>query len=463
LLPRLFLGALAMAISGALILALWTQTPAAARSARDLAGERWHRLSLHDQHIGYLHSVSGRNNRGGWWFETDMRFVLQPGQPVRVRQRLQFDPWPPFALVAAEQWSERAGALTDGSLLRRSASGYQWRRGAQDAHDGDWHDADLQFNLADYLAFETWLRETAPAPGATTTLTSLDLGRQQLVPKRYRVLEHNADGFLIENPVPNEATLIQLDGRMRPLRMTLAGLFELERVTKTAALAPRTALQAASYYVPVDRPLADHTRIRRLTLGVEGSLPAATVWPSLTDSTGTLIELTTNPLSGLPLQGDELIETAEHPVSDPRIRAMALAATLGAREPLERISALTRHVHQFISYQDDRPHRHVLALLDDPVGDCNEYADLLTTLARSLGIPSRTVFGLAYADQTPPAFRFHAWNELMVGDEWIVVDPTWNQIDVDATHIPMPLDAATALQLLTGSGDLRFVVRSVDY
>jgi hypothetical protein len=105
----------------------------------------------------------------------------------------------------------------------------------------------------------------------------------------------------------------------------------------------------------------------------------------------------------------------------------------------------------------------VLALLDTPEGDCSEYADLLTTLARSLGIPARTVFGLAYQDGAEPAFRFHAWNELALDGRWMPADPTWNQVQIDATHIPMPLDVATALQLLTGTGDVRFVVRGVDY
>ena len=105
----------------------------------------------------------------------------------------------------------------------------------------------------------------------------------------------------------------------------------------------------------------------------------------------------------------------------------------------------------------------MLSLLDEPVGDCTEYADLFTTLARSLDIPARTVFGLAYADREEPAFAFHAWNEVSMDETWRPVDPTWNLLRVDATHIPLPSNRGAALALITGATKLSFSVLEVDY
>jgi transglutaminase-like putative cysteine protease len=435
----------------------------AARRAADLTGERWYRITLHDQHIGYLHSMSGRDWRGRWQFETDLRFVLQPGQPVRFHQRLEFAALPPFALLTAAQRSERGGAVTDVSSLFRDDAGYRWRRERADGGSAVETRGEWRYDLGDYLAVETWLHDTAPPVDAMATFPSLDFAAQQLVPKRYRLLERTADGYLLENPSPHEATRIRLDPALRPTLMSLAGLFDIELVTRERALAPRTALQAASYHVPVDQPLADHTRIRALRLAVQGPLTAAEVWPELVDEASGELTLSTNTPSGLQPTGDELRETDQHPVGDPRIQALARRAVGDATDPTRQVAALTRFVHRFVRYREDAPPRHVLALLDTPEGDCSEYADLLTTLARSLGIPARTVFGLAYDDGPPPAFRFHAWNELSVGGSWVPADPTWNQVHVDATHIPMPLDVATALQLLTGSGGLNFVVRAAEY
>ena len=120
-------------------------------------------------------------------------------------------------------------------------------------------------------------------------------------------------------------------------------------------------------------------------------------------------------------------------------------------------------MHQYLTYQPGGPSLSVLALLDRRVGDCTEFADLFTTLARSLKIPARTVFGLAYDEGGNPAFTFHAWNEVSVDGVWQSVDPTWNQMRVDATHIPLPVSQAAALRLLTGSMNLSFSVREVGY
>jgi hypothetical protein len=120
-------------------------------------------------------------------------------------------------------------------------------------------------------------------------------------------------------------------------------------------------------------------------------------------------------------------------------------------------------VHEFLSYRPGKPPQSILTLLDDRVGDCTEYAVLLTTLARSIGLPARTVFGLAYADGQEPAFAYHAWNEIHVAGEWLAFDPTWGQDRVDATHIPLPNDETAAMMLLTGAVDLKFKVTDVGF
>jgi tetratricopeptide (TPR) repeat protein len=52
-------------------------------------------------------------------------------------------------------------------------------------------------------------------------------------------------------------------------------------------------------------------------------------------------------------------------------------------------------------------------------------------MARSLGLPSRIVSGLAYSGHS---FGGHAWVEVWVG-RWVELDPTWGTEFVDATHI----------------------------
>jgi len=63
--------------------------------------------------------------------------------------------------------------------------------------------------------------------------------------------------------------------------------------------------------------------------------------------------------------------------------------------------------------------------------DCLEFSELYVAMARSLGLPSRIVSGLAYGDGS---FGGHAWVEVYVG-EWVELDPTWGTEFADATHI----------------------------
>ena len=55
----------------------------------------------------------------------------------------------------------------------------------------------------------------------------------------------------------------------------------------------------------------------------------------------------------------------------------------------------------------------------DRRGTCVAYAVLLTSLARSLGVPSRMVMGYVYAANM---WGGHAWSEIKVGDAWVPID-----------------------------------------
>lgn len=52
-------------------------------------------------------------------------------------------------------------------------------------------------------------------------------------------------------------------------------------------------------------------------------------------------------------------------------------------------------------------------------GTCTEYAVVLTTLARGVGIPARFVMGYVYV---AGVLGGHAWTEIRVGEEWIPLD-----------------------------------------
>jgi hypothetical protein len=78
-----------------------------------------------------------------------------------------------------------------------------------------------------------------------------------------------------------------------------------------------------------------------------------------------------------------------------------------------------------------------LEVLDHKAGDCTEHSLLFVSLARALGIPAREVGGVAYVRMSKPLFGWHAWGEVHDGHQWVSVDPTWNEVYVDATHVKL--------------------------
>jgi len=64
-------------------------------------------------------------------------------------------------------------------------------------------------------------------------------------------------------------------------------------------------------------------------------------------------------------------------------------------------------------------------------GDCNEHSILLTALLRTANIPARQSAGVVYQDGY---FFYHAWVDVYLG-KWIPIDPTFDQMPADVTHI----------------------------
>lgn len=68
-------------------------------------------------------------------------------------------------------------------------------------------------------------------------------------------------------------------------------------------------------------------------------------------------------------------------------------------------------------------------------GNCQTHARLYTALARAAGLPTRFVSGLVYLEDK--GFLYHSWAESFIGDRWVSVDPTYNQLPADPTHLKL--------------------------
>ncbi|MBU4153981.1 MAG: transglutaminase-like domain-containing protein [Proteobacteria bacterium] len=131
-------------------------------------------------------------------------------------------------------------------------------------------------------------------------------------------------------------------------------------------------------------------------------------------------------------QSAELSSTSYIQVESPAIKQMALSLIAQAPTPLEKVRTLSQWIYLNLEKRPVLGLPDALTTLGSRKGDCNEHAALFAALARSAGIPTRVVAGVTFH---AGAFYYHAWNEICMGENWISVDTTKNELPADLTHI----------------------------
>ena len=118
---------------------------------------------------------------------------------------------------------------------------------------------------------------------------------------------------------------------------------------------------------------------------------------------------------------------------DPRIGAQARQIIGRERSPARVAELLTRWVARSVQRAPASAVSvpSAVKVLAARRGDCNEATTLFVALARSAGLPARTVSGLIYLNDR---FYYHAWAEVYLAD-WIAVDPTFDQFPADAARL----------------------------
>ena len=141
--------------------------------------------------------------------------------------------------------------------------------------------------------------------------------------------------------------------------------------------------------------------------------------------------------SGEPAKAEQLRESYLKPAdkieSDaPEMVAQARELATGKKDARETAQALSAWTAEWLkdTVEDGGG---ALASLKGRSGNCQTHARLYTALARAAGIPTRFVSGLVY--QEGKGFLYHSWAESRLGDTWVAVDPTYNQLPADPTHL----------------------------
>jgi hypothetical protein len=154
------------------------------------------------------------------------------------------------------------------------------------------------------------------------------------------------------------------------------------------------------------------------------------------------------------------LATSHHIESDhPEIRKVAEETIKGAATPREKVERLTRWVSDEVK-DEAVDSFSALEVLHNRKGECQAHTMLYAAMARAAGIPTRLAGGIVYMEGM--GFLYHAWAESYL-DGWTAVDPTLNQVGVDATHIKLVEGQDWTSLLLLGKVIGQIKVRIVDY
>lgn len=135
----------------------------------------------------------------------------------------------------------------------------------------------------------------------------------------------------------------------------------------------------------------------------------------------------TAPAGGTYLEPAEKIESTA-----PEIVSKAKELAAGKGDAREIVRALALWTADWLKDTIDDGGG-ALASLKGRSGNCQTHARLYTALARAAGIPTRFVSGLVY--QEGKGFLYHSWAESFIGEGWTAVDPTYNQVPADPSHL----------------------------
>ena len=196
--------------------------------------------------------------------------------------------------------------------------------------------------------------------------------------------------------------------------------------------------------VPTDVELGDPEQIDELVLRIDGlgdyAVPQAARQRVEVVDGETLVRLGRHDLDDrVALPDDErssaLEATTRYNVDDAVVTVLVEALMAQADGLDEQVRLLADWVSETLDDSYARNAETAVQILENGAGDCTEHACLFVTMARAAGIPAREVGGIVYGGDQQ--FAWHAWAEVYDGDRWISVDPGWNQVPVDPTHVKL--------------------------
>ncbi|MGI9498960.1 MAG: transglutaminase-like domain-containing protein [Geminicoccaceae bacterium] len=428
-----------------------------------LLGEtRWYGLYYEDGKIGHAVTTMALERQGMDAADVpmiaqrfSMTFKLEQAEET-IEQIRRFDASPPHRL--------RNGAY-------RSADRHiTYERKDDDLHlheDGVtriWQDVDRDLCDEEDMAVHRFL-DTAPEIGDRIETGDFDVEHQVLMTATHELEEvstrkiFGAEHVFQTLRTASSSEIFSYTARTRYRNGEAVNLFlgpiELRTETEAIAHRPNQGVDLfAEFEKPLNRPLSRLAAIRTLTLKASVDDPTVTIDEVVSDRYWQRVEYLDDKtaiisIGGHPAPPDNngdttfLRPTSSHPADHPRVKALVdeIKASIGQHADGRALAkAILDFVAGYIENVPESPYAYhttsVFDVLDNRTGDCTEHSQLFVTLARAAGLPAREVSGFVYGgDDRTPSLGGHAWVEVLIDGQWIGMDPTWEEVELNRSHV----------------------------
>lgn len=195
--------------------------------------------------------------------------------------------------------------------------------------------------------------------------------------------------------------------------------------------------------VRADPPVKDQQKLKGLTVMISGwndALPLLQEGGQLVEKSGEG-RITVRTGSAVPASPEVTATTAKEAylkpaekieADAPEIVAKVKEITRGKSNQEEVVRTLASWTADWLKDTVDDGGS-ALTSFTSRTGNCQTHARLYTAMARAAGIPTRFVSGLVHLEGK--GFLYHSWAESLLNGRWVAVDPTYNQVPTDPTHL----------------------------
>jgi transglutaminase-like putative cysteine protease len=454
-------------------------------------GTDWYGVYMLGQKVGYARGTLARATdakKPGYIASIRLHMTIVAAgakQELEMAETFEFEAEPPYPLRRgiATETGRNAARKTE---LVRTAKGFEAIRTADGTTTRQAVGA-LDYTFTDEVMPRVWIQR-GPKVGERLNGRTFDFEKLRLdsdvrkllstktsVVEGVKVTYHEVENTSAKVNVP---LLERYNENGRLLSGKLGSVIELryesEREAKNIEHSADLFLLGS---VKIDKPLGDAARVTSLVLTIDGkergiikSGPRQSVEfdESNTSAACRIGRKYDKAVKATKQEQEENVaETTHYPITNAKIKALVKDALKDAETPKEKVETLVHFVARYMTPDFQVRPRSVLQIIEVKKGACTEYAHLFATLARAAGIPAREVGGLVYMGDDQKAFGPHAWNEVILDGQWVPVDCSWNETEINATHVRFGASEADDLNWLTGFlstfGKLSFRVEEVQY